>query len=538
MKKDKTKLRSSELRVTRLNTLLGTQIIQARKGGKTAFIPYDEFMPGGRPANFLKEQGLILTGTHFRELIKKVDEDHPVRDAALVEKTGWTQGYFGLPCGTIHSPAEARKGRAIYAAAAPERCVSAGSGAEWRDSVAALVAAQTLPAFLIMAALASPLLRLTNRVDNFGFEIVGKKATGKTTCLRLMASVVGPAIDQGQGVYWQTLNATMAGLETAMMRHQDMPFILDEAGMLNPKENRKDRAASMVEFAFRLGAGHPKARWGDPQPAQYRFVFFLSSNEPTSETMRGENHNREVAAMDRLLTLPVIDGPHGIFDSLPDGYETGSQFAAAIDGAVRAHYGNAFTQFTKVLVQLRADGEDALGQRIQELLHEFRDAVGVNPDNGSAIRVCDAFGLVYAAGVLAQEHSILPESYRCLEIVRETYARHLASRDERTNAARVLDLAQSEKVLHIPLGGAKHLTLTKLERYDGVVYAGRDAKELLLTKRQLQRLFPLLRSPSTTEAVAELLKFDNQRKKVKRTLSRDIQNYRLYCIELDRLRGN
>jgi hypothetical protein len=527
----------SELKIKGLESLSGTKIILAKKGEESAYIPYVEFIPGGSPTKFLKEQGLILTGQHYRELIQKVDEERPFKKAALLEQTGWTQGYFALPNGAIHSPPGHNEGKAIYAVA-PERCASAGTGANWRDNVAGLVVDQTLPAFLIMAALASPLLRLTNRVDNFGFEIVGKKATGKTTCLRLMASVVGPAIDQGQGVYWQTLNATMAGLETAMMRHQDMPFILDEAGMLMPKENRKDRAASMVELAFRLGSGHPKARWGEAQPTQYRFLFFLSSNEPTSQTMRGENYDREIAAMDRLLTLPVIEGPYGIFDSLPEGYQNGIEFSTAIDAAVRDHYGLAFNRFTQELVNKCGSNEAALRQKIQDLLNQFRDTVDVDRDNGSAIRVCDAFGLVYAAGVLAQEAHILPESYCCLEIARDAYARHLASRDERTNVARVLDLARSDTVLHVPLGGVRRLTRKELEAYDGVVYTGRTSRELLLTKSQLERLFPLLHSPSTTEAVSALLKFDNDRKTVKRTLSRQLKTCRLHCIELDGLRDD
>ncbi|MDY6949246.1 MAG: DUF927 domain-containing protein, partial [Pseudomonadota bacterium] len=319
---------ASKLDVKGAISLDGNKYVKARKRGKTAFIPYSEFMPGGQISKYLRQQNLILTGPHYRELVHQVDDLKSFTRAPLLEHPGWTDGYFALPCGTVMSPPDRSKGRAIFARL-PEKCAKGGDGPAWRDEVAGLVANQPLPAFLLMAAFAAPLLRLTNRADNFGFEVVGEGATGKTTILRLVSTTAGAGRDAGEGVYWQTLGSTLAGLETSMQRHQDLPMILDEASLFMPKEGQRDRAASMVGLAFQLGSGHPRARWGDPQPVQYRFIWIVSSNEPASQTMQGNSHEREAAALDRLLTLPLPEGGQGVFDSVPQPFESGAEFAAA-----------------------------------------------------------------------------------------------------------------------------------------------------------------------------------------------------------------
>lgn len=523
-----------KLHVRGLTSLTGNKFVKARKRNQRAFIPYHEFMVGGHATTYLREQKFVLTGPHYRDLTKQVDDLKTFPRAPLLERPGWTDCYFSFPCGKVISPPTRPKGKAIFTRT-PGKCAKGGEGPQWRDSVAGLVADQSLPAFLVMVAFAAPLLRLTDRVDNFGFEVVGERGTGKTTILRLMSTVAGAGIDAGEGVYWQTLGATIAGLETTMQRHQDLPMILDEAGLFMPKEGKTDRASSMVSLAFQLGSGHTRARWGDPQPAQYRFIFAISSNEPASQTMRGNNQDREAAALDRLLTLPIPAGEFGVFDSLPERYASGAAFSAAIDAAMRRHYGRALPRFVELLVKEKYENEPRIRRKIVRLMRQFRQAASVNANNGSAVRVCDAFGLVYAAGTLARSYNILPNSYDCQHIALEMYHRHLASRDDRTSIDKILDLAQSPRILFIPERGQQKLTLSDIEDHDGLVFESRNGKELLLTKSQFRRLFPLLNSPKSDGALYLAITRDSDHLTVKRTVSRSLNPLRFFCFCLDRL---
>ncbi|MXO66670.1 DUF927 domain-containing protein [Altericroceibacterium endophyticum] len=465
----------------------------------------------------------------FRAEVQGLTEFKP---APLLEEPGWAGNCFAFPCGTVISSTKP-KARALFRPMI--RRASLGTVEEWRDSIAEPLAGQMLPAFLLMAAFAAPLLKLTTRTDNFGFEIVGAKGTGKTTVLKLMATTAGAGIDNGQGAYWQSLNSTHAGLETQMQRHQDMPMLLDEAGLFMPDQSLSNRARSMVQLAIQLGEGRIRTRFEQLSSRQYRFIFVLSSNEPAAQTMRGGSADREAAAMDRLLTLPVPDNGYGIFDSLPERFSSGSEFSQSLEAAMTRYYGTALRRFIRILVKRRAEDEKKLREDIAESLEKFRAKAEVDLNNGSAVRVCDAFGLVYAAGRLARRYKVLPLSYMPAAITLEMYRRHLGSRDERSPVQTVLDLVGSPNVLKVKAGKLPALSRDEIEACAGIVYHGRKDRELLLTEFQAEKLLPPASSICEIEELERAIVRDKDHRTTKRQVSSELEPLRLYCLRLSKL---
>jgi hypothetical protein len=90
------------------------------------------------------------------------------------------------------------------------------------------------------------------------------------------------------------------------------------------------------------------------------------------------------------MTIPLDrDRPFGTFDFLPAGHGSASAFAMALTSAARDNHGVALPAFVKKLVAARAADEAKLRRFIDTCVSRFKRAVGVDPNDGSAIRVTD-----------------------------------------------------------------------------------------------------------------------------------------------------
>ena len=105
----------------------------------------------------------------------------------------------------------------------------AGSVDEWRESVAALAAGNTRLVFALSVAFAGTLASLVGE-DSGGFHLRGKSSSGKSTALRVAASV------WGEPTYVRVWRATANGLEGLAAMHNDGLLILDELSQCDPRE--------------------------------------------------------------------------------------------------------------------------------------------------------------------------------------------------------------------------------------------------------------------------------------------------------------
>ena len=92
---------------------------------------------------------------------------------------------------------------------------------EWRDTVGKYCIGNNKLLFAVSLAFAAPLLNPLN-VENGGFHIFGPSSCGKSTALRVAASVYGGPD------YITTWRATDNGLEGTAAAHNDTLLIMDE----------------------------------------------------------------------------------------------------------------------------------------------------------------------------------------------------------------------------------------------------------------------------------------------------------------------
>jgi putative DNA primase/helicase len=344
---------------------------------------------GAEVAGLLLDQGLNLAPRARALLVEYLQTADTPRRARITGRTGWHDsgpagGVFVLPELAIGGGEEEWLFEAETPAA--NTFTRRGSLKGWREHVAGLCVGNSRLVFSVSLAFASPLLWLLGG-ESGGFHLRSASSDGKTTALRVAASVCGGAD------YMQRWRATDNGLEGLAILHCDAPFLLDELAQIDP------RAAG--EAAYMLANGSGKTRAGRTGAARERSswrLLFLSAGEIGLAEHMGEAGKTPKAGQElRLAEIPADAGAGlGLFENL-HGHPGGNEFSKALADAIRQHHGTAFPAWLERLAKEQADIPDTIKAGIRA----FEARQLTDQSGGQARRVAYRFALVGAAGELA-----------------------------------------------------------------------------------------------------------------------------------------
>lgn len=265
---------------------------------------------------------------------------------------------------------------------------------DWRENVASLCVNNSRLAFAVSMAFAAPLL-FSLGMESGGFSLVGKSSGGKTTALKVGASVCGFN-------YEDRLRATDNGLESVFLAKCDAPAFLDELGQLGPQV--------AGEAVYMAANGSQKARanrtGGARERASWRTLFLVTSEVSLAAHMGEAGRAPKAGQQARLADVPADAGRDlGVFEDLHD-YASGHEFAQALTRAAASDYGTPFAAFLDRLMRERGE---SLWRKLREDIRQFeRDHLKDAAAGGQARRVATRFGLVAAAGELATDWLELP----------------------------------------------------------------------------------------------------------------------------------
>ena len=341
---------------------------------------------GGEYRATLLNMGLrIASTTRARNLLTQyVQTRQPEKFASCTDRVGWHGRAFVLPRETIGDSEE----RIVFQSESPIENTfrTKGTPEQWRDRIGALCVGNSRLAFAVACAFAGPLMRPAG-MESGGFHYRGDSSSGKTTALKLAASVWGGAN------YLQRWRSTDNALEATAAQHSDGLLILDELAQVDPK--------TAGECAYMLANEQGKARatrGGAPRARQSWRLLFLSAGELGLADHMAEGQKRTRTGQEvRMVDIPADAGVGlGAFENL-HGHEGGSNFSRHLTACAASVYGAPGRAWLDYLTA----HADTLKASIRKSQAALATAIVPEAASGQVERVGARFALVGAAGELA-----------------------------------------------------------------------------------------------------------------------------------------
>lgn len=351
---------------------------------------------GSEVVSGLLDRGYFLKTSREakKRLIEYLGDYNTGERIRLVERLGWFGDAFLLPAGVIGEPQEPLH---YYSESAPACKISQkGSVAEWRDNIGYYCWGNSLPTFAVCAAFAAPLLGIL-KSESCGFHFVGDSSLGKSTLLKVAASVFG---DPQQ--YVRTWRATDNALEATAAAHSDCLLALDEIGQIDPR--------IVGETVYMLGNGEGKSRaneYGRSRGVEHRWrLVFISSGEKTLHAHMAEAGKKPQAGMDaRLLTIPAnlhkdsaIRLKLGIYQDT-HCFPAGAALSDHLVGAANHYHGSVAIELIRSLID--PERRASVINDVARMRDRFAALLAGKEVSGQVIRASDKFALLAVAGELA-----------------------------------------------------------------------------------------------------------------------------------------
>lgn len=356
---------------------------------------------GGEYRAMLLNMGLRIatSPTARNRLTEYIQTRRPSEFASCTDRIGWHPAGEGaaayvLPHQTIGDDAE----RIVFQSDSQMENTfrTRKDAAAWRERIGALCVGNTRLVFAVSCAFAGPLLRPAS-MESGGFHLRGDSSSGKTTALRLAASV------NGGPSYLQRWRTTDNALEAIAAQHCDALLILDELAQVEGKV--------AGECAYMLANEQSKARatrGGAPRARLSWRLLFLSAGElglaaHMAEGMKRTRTGQEV----RMADIPADAGAGmGAFEAL-HGHASPAAFASHLTREVQSCYGAPGLAF----VEWACAHWGELPRRLREGVRDLT-ARWVPPGaSGQVERVAARFALVAMAGELASEAGLTGWDY-------------------------------------------------------------------------------------------------------------------------------
>ena len=340
-------------------------------------------------------KGLDITPAGKSKLITYLMSCNPTARVLCVNKTGWYKNAFIFPDSIV---GETEDKISFQTEAFNNVYTTAGSLEDWRENISKYCSGNSRLLFAVSAAFAGALLYKSG-IESGGFHFVGGSSCGKSTILRVAASVWG-----GEN-YLRTWRTTSNGLEGVAVMHNDSLLVLDELGQVDP--------AQAGDIAYMLGnnSGRIRAnRNGNARNALSWRLLYLSSGEKDLTDCAVESKKKVKAGqVIRLLNIPAVPlerESYGAFEYL-HGFDNGGAFAEYLNQQVKNCYGTPARAFIKAITE--EDPEElkkAINEKIEMAKRALIDDVAGQDADSQAKRAINRFALVAFAGEYATANGL------------------------------------------------------------------------------------------------------------------------------------
>jgi len=264
---------------------------------------------------------------------------------------------------------------------------SAGSLAGWLE-LATEAAAYPRALLAFYASLVPPMLEILG-APNFIVDWSGQTSLGKTTCLRLAASVWGNPDERSPTATISSWDATRVATERRGALLSSLPLIIDDT------KRAKDKRA-IAEMLYQAANGRGRDRGslkGTARTLAWRTVL-LSSGEAAATSYTEDGGTR-------ARTLCIVGAPFG---GQGDGER---QVVDRLNLGLQMHHGHVGPAFIRALLAARADWP-----KLAELYRDKAAQLAAENPSGVAARMARYVAAIEIAASFAHVHLSLPWAYR------------------------------------------------------------------------------------------------------------------------------
>ncbi|END1361713.1 DUF927 domain-containing protein [Salmonella enterica subsp. enterica] len=373
---------------------------------------------------------------------------------------------------------------------------SQGTLKQWQKHVAEPALNSEYMVLALCNAFAGYCIRFASTsIGSGGFHFYGQSSGGKSTTLRVAASV------RGSGNTISSWKMTDAGCEEIAEARNHGLLILDELKLLD--RNPEEAARKAMDLCYMLGDGRGKKRSAGYQKSLSSWnLAMLSAGELSlGQHARDGGLERMKGEEVRLVDIPVDDElAYGVLGSHPGSMNSG-QFIELIQSQCGLYYGTAGPEFVRKLL---TKDEYEIKAKLEHLIDKF--LIHQNMDNcndGVQRRIALRFALAYASGVLAVNLKILP--YKRTDIMKAVSACYYRAKKtstvkkEKIFKDEFISMLLSPNVLNIKTEGYSRDELESRDilavtiKNQAVLAVKKDVfKEALLTDERLLRLHDIL----------------------------------------------
>jgi uncharacterized protein (DUF927 family) len=272
-----------------------------------------------------------------------------------------------------------------------------GTLAKWRETIGRYSCLNSRLVFAVSIAFAGPMLDLVGE-DGGGWNLKGPSRVGKTTALRVAASVWGGDDLQGANAFVRSWRATGNGLEGTATQYSDTFLPLDEMGQIDAKE--------IGDIAYMLSNGSGKSRAGRDgsarAAARWRLLFLSSGEVGLADKNTEARLNTKAGQQVRLIDVQADAGAGwGLYEEL-HGDTSAEKFAEALRQACRENFGTAGIAWLEWIVD-KANHDPEFPTKIQGKVDGFVSSwLRQLPEAGGQVRsVARRYALVAVAGEMA-----------------------------------------------------------------------------------------------------------------------------------------
>lgn len=348
---------------------------------------------GGEYRAALLGMGLSITTASAgrNRLTEYLQTRQPEAKAVCTERAGWHASpdggaVFVQPHETIGDSPE----RVVFQSDGPtENTIrQRGSVSDWQASIGALCVGNSRLVFAVACGFAGALMRPAG-VDSGGFHFRGESSSGKTTALRVAASIFGAPN------YMQRWRTTDNALELIAAQHCDSLLILDELGQVD------GRVAGDCAYMLANESSKGRASRGAALRARltWRLLFLSAGELGLSDHMADAMKRTRVGQEVRMVDLSADAGAGaGLFENLHDR-EGAATLSVELTRACAGIYGAP----GRAWLQWLAPQWRGLGKLLRKRMDELRTAWVPEGASGQVERVAARFAIVAVAGALATE---------------------------------------------------------------------------------------------------------------------------------------